>query len=163
VIRLVWSGQRGVRYEGRHYRLAGLHTGPTPAHEIGIWVGASGPRMLDLIGRKADGWVPSAPWAPLEALPAYLRRIDEAARRAGRDPSSIRRVYNLMGTIGPETGERFVGPVPSWVDELTNVARVGMDAFIFWPGGEDPVGQAESFASDVAPAIRAVDPNRSTD
>jgi alkanesulfonate monooxygenase SsuD/methylene tetrahydromethanopterin reductase-like flavin-dependent oxidoreductase (luciferase family) len=111
--------------------------------------------MLDLIGRKADGWVPSAPWAPPESLPGYLRRIDDAAARARRDPSSIRRVYNLMGSIGPATRERFVGPVSYWVDELTAVAGVGMDAFVFWPGGDDPVRQVESFASEVVPAVRA--------
>jgi alkanesulfonate monooxygenase SsuD/methylene tetrahydromethanopterin reductase-like flavin-dependent oxidoreductase (luciferase family) len=155
VMRLVWSGQRGVRYEGRHYRLSGLHTGPEPAHEIGIWVGAARPRMLDLIGRKADGWVPSAPWAPPEALPGYLKRLDEAAALAGRDPSSIRRIYNLTGSIGPTTGERFVGPVSFWVKELIEVARAGMDAFIFWPSPDDPVGQVEMFASSVVPAVRA--------
>jgi alkanesulfonate monooxygenase SsuD/methylene tetrahydromethanopterin reductase-like flavin-dependent oxidoreductase (luciferase family) len=154
VIRLVWSGNRGVRYEGRHYHLSGLHTGPKPAHEIGIWLGASGPRMLDLIGRKADGWVPSASWAPPEALPGYLRRIEDAATRAGRDPGSIRRVYNLMGSIGPETGERFVGPASLWVDELGRLADLGIDAFIFWPSGEDPPGQAQAFAADVVPAVR---------
>jgi alkanesulfonate monooxygenase SsuD/methylene tetrahydromethanopterin reductase-like flavin-dependent oxidoreductase (luciferase family) len=154
VIRLVWSGQRGVRYEGRHYRLTGLHTGPKPAHDMGIWVGAARTRMLDLIGRKADGWVPSAPWAPPESLPGYLRRIDDAAARAGRDPSSIRRVYNLMGSIGQPTGERFEGPVSYWVEELTGVARAGMDAFIFWPGGGDPMHQTEIFASEVVPVVR---------
>jgi alkanesulfonate monooxygenase SsuD/methylene tetrahydromethanopterin reductase-like flavin-dependent oxidoreductase (luciferase family) len=155
VIRLVWSGQRGVRYDGRHYRLAGLHTGPRPAHDIGIWVGASGPRMLDLIGRKGDGWVPSAPWAPPEDLPGYLGRIEDAATRAGRDPRSIRRVYNLMGAIGPATGERFTGPVSYWVDELAHTAELGMDAFIFWPSGQDRVGQVQTFAAEVAPAVRA--------
>ena len=155
VIRLMWSGERGVRYDGRHYRLAGVHTGPKPAHDIGIWVGAAGPRMLDLIGRKADGWVPSAGWAPPEDLPGYLRRIEDAAARAGRDPGSIRRIYNLMGSIGPATGERLVGPPPFWVDQLGGLAEIGMDAFIFWPGGEDPVGQAEAFAAEVAPAVRA--------
>lgn len=40
-------------------------------------------------------------------------------------------------------------------EELTGVARTGMDAFIFWPGGDDPVGQVEMFASDVAPLVRA--------
>ena len=153
VIRLVWSGARGVRYEGRHYQLSGLHTGPKPAHEIGIWVGASGPRMLDLIGRKADGWVPSASWAPPEDLPGYLRRIEDAATGAGRDPGSIRRVYNLMGSIGRETGERFVGPASMWVDQLGRLADVGIDAFIFWPGGEDPPGQVEAFAGEVVPVV----------
>jgi alkanesulfonate monooxygenase SsuD/methylene tetrahydromethanopterin reductase-like flavin-dependent oxidoreductase (luciferase family) len=155
VIRLVWSGDRGVRYEGRHYQLSGLHTGPKPAHDIGIWVGAGGPRMLDLIGRKADGWVPSASWAPPEDLPGYLRRIEEAAARAGRDARSIRRVYNLMGAIGPASGERFVGPAASWIDELARLSETGMDAFVFWPGGGDPVGQAEAFAAEVVPGVRA--------
>jgi alkanesulfonate monooxygenase SsuD/methylene tetrahydromethanopterin reductase-like flavin-dependent oxidoreductase (luciferase family) len=155
VIRLVWSGERGVRYEGRHYQLSGLHTGPKPAHDIGIWLGAGGPRMLDLIGRKADGWVPSASWAPPEDLPRYLRRIEDAATSAGRDPASIRRVYNLMGAIGPTTGERLVGPVSFWVDELGRLVETGMDAFIFWPGGEDPVAQTETFAVEVVPAVRA--------
>jgi len=155
VIRLMWSGERGVRYDGRHYRLAGVHTGPKPAHDMGIWVGAAGPRMLDLIGRKADGWVPSAGWAPPEDLPRYLRRIEDAAAGAGRDPGSIRRVYNLMGAIGPATGDRLAGPASFWVDQLGRLAEIGMDAFIFWPGGEDPVGQVEAFAGEVAPAVRA--------
>ncbi len=155
VIRLVWSGERGVKYEGRHYRLAGLHTGPRPAHDIGIWLGARGPRMLDLIGRKGDGWVPSMSWAPPEDLPGYLRQVEEAAARAGRAWGSIRRVYNLMGSIGPATGERFVGPASWWVDQLADLVAIGMNAFVFWPGGEDPIGQAEAFAADVVPAARA--------
>jgi alkanesulfonate monooxygenase SsuD/methylene tetrahydromethanopterin reductase-like flavin-dependent oxidoreductase (luciferase family) len=154
VIRLVWSGERGVRYDGQHYRLTGLHTGPRPAHDIGIWLGAGRSRMLELIGRKADGWVPSSPWAPPESLPGFLRRIDEAAGSAGREPSSIRRVYNLMGTIGPATGERFVGPVSYWTEELGGLAELGMDAFVLWPAGEDPIGQVEVFAAEVAPALR---------
>jgi alkanesulfonate monooxygenase SsuD/methylene tetrahydromethanopterin reductase-like flavin-dependent oxidoreductase (luciferase family) len=155
IIRLVWSGERGVRYEGRHYQVSGLHTGPKPAHDIGIWVGAGGPRMLDLIGRKGDGWVPSASWAPPEDLPGYLQRIEDAAAGAGRDPRSIRRVYNLMGEIGPPDGKPFVGPVSFWVDQLAALAETGMDGFIFWPGGDDPMAQAEAFAQEVAPALRA--------
>jgi alkanesulfonate monooxygenase SsuD/methylene tetrahydromethanopterin reductase-like flavin-dependent oxidoreductase (luciferase family) len=155
VIRLVWSGERGTRYDGRYYQLAGLHTGPKPAHDIGIWLGAGGPRMLDLVGRKGDGWVPSSPWAPPEALPGYLEKIERAAEAAGRDPGSIRRVYNLMGTIGSTAGERFVGPVSYWIDELSALVAIGIDSFIVWPDGEDRAGQIEAFAGEVAPAVRA--------
>lgn len=155
VMRLIWSGERGVRYDGRHYQLAGLHTGPKPAHDIGIWLGAGGSRMLDLLGRKADGWVPSSPWAPPDSLPSYLTKIESSARGAGRDPKAIRRVYNLMGTIASAVGERFVGPVSYWIDELSGLVEIGMDAFIFWPDGDDPVGQIEAFAGEVAPAVRA--------
>jgi alkanesulfonate monooxygenase SsuD/methylene tetrahydromethanopterin reductase-like flavin-dependent oxidoreductase (luciferase family) len=154
VIRMVWSGERGVRYDGRHYKLNGLHTGPKPAHDIGIWLGAGRPRMLELVGRKADGWVPSMSWAPPETLPGYLRQIEDAATAAGRDPGSIRRAYNLMGRIGPATGERFVGPASYWLDELARLIEMGMDTFVFWPGGEDPVSQAQAFAAEVVPAMR---------
>lgn len=154
VIRLIWSGERGVRYEGRHYQLAGVHTGPKPAHDIGIWVGASGPRMLDLIGRKADGWVPSASWAPPRDLPRYLRRIEEAAVGAGRDKEAIRCVYNVSGTIQPAQSGDFSGPVPYLVEELARIAGMGVDVFVFWPGGEDQLEQARLFAEEIVPALR---------
>jgi alkanesulfonate monooxygenase SsuD/methylene tetrahydromethanopterin reductase-like flavin-dependent oxidoreductase (luciferase family) len=44
IIRAMWSGARGVRYAGSYYQLDGLHAGPPPAHDVGIWIGASGPR-----------------------------------------------------------------------------------------------------------------------
>ncbi|MGA8921553.1 MAG: LLM class flavin-dependent oxidoreductase, partial [Candidatus Dormiibacterota bacterium] len=49
VIRLMWSGERGVRFAGEFYQLDGVHTGPAPAHPIGIWLGAYKPRMLSLV------------------------------------------------------------------------------------------------------------------
>src|SRR2546423_3277162 len=55
VIRLMWSGEKTVSYEGEHYTLEGLHPGPRPALEIGIWPGAYGPRMMRVVGRLADG------------------------------------------------------------------------------------------------------------
>lgn len=155
VIRRLWSGERNLRYEGRHYRLKGVHSGPVPAHDIGIWVGAGGPRMLSLIGRAADGWIPSSGWAPPERLAEMHERIDAAAHEAGRRPSDIRRLYNVSGKITDgDRGDLLEGPVPYWVDELTNLAvESGMDAFIFWPATE-PTAQLRRFADEVAPAVR---------
>jgi alkanesulfonate monooxygenase SsuD/methylene tetrahydromethanopterin reductase-like flavin-dependent oxidoreductase (luciferase family) len=154
IIRLVWSGERGVRFEGEHYRVAGLHTGPKPAHDMGIWVGAGGKRMLELIGRKCDGWVPSSGWAGRESLLAGNAAIDAAARVVGRDPRSIRRIYNVMGLIQPDRNREFEGPVSYWVERLTELATaVGIDTFIFWPA-EDEIAQIELFASEVIPAVR---------
>lgn len=154
IIRLVWSGDRGVRFEGKHYGVAGLHTGPKPVHDIGIWVGAGGPRMLRLIGQKCDGWVPSSSWAGRDRLLAGNGAIDEAAQAAGRDPRSIRRVYNLMGAIRPERGRDFEGPASYWVDTLSDLAtNVGVDTFIFWPS-EDELAQIEMFAAEVVSTVR---------
>ncbi len=162
VIRLLWSGQRNLRFEGRHYRLKGVHSGPVPAHDIGIWIGAAGPRMLNLVGRLADGWIPSAPRAAPERLPEMHERIDEAAQSAGRKPSDVRRIYNVSGRItSGESGGFLEGPASYWVEELTRFAvELGMDAFIFWPS-TDPTAQLQRFAGEIAPAVgRAVTMHR---
>jgi alkanesulfonate monooxygenase SsuD/methylene tetrahydromethanopterin reductase-like flavin-dependent oxidoreductase (luciferase family) len=153
VIRLIWSGERGRRYDGKFYRLAGVNTGPTPAHPIGIWVGAYGPRMLDLIGRKADGWVPSLrPGVTSDGLARGLEVIEEGASKSGRDPGSIRRVLNVGGLVTPAQGEGMVGPPAYWAEELSRLAAIGMDAFVFWPA-QDEERQVELFAAEVIPEV----------
>lgn len=156
VIRLMWSGQRSVRHDGDHYRIHGVHPGPAPAHDIGIWVGAYGPRMLALIGRVADGWIPSSGYLPPAELPARQAVIDEAAQAAGRDPSAIRRVYNVSGRITDGGSAGFLdGPATAWVETLTGLTLdEGMDTYVFWPS-EDPTAQLRRFAEDVAPQVRA--------
>src|SRR3954462_13674348 len=89
VIRLAWSDERSVSFDGEHYRLGGLEPGPPPAHRIGIWLGAYKPRMLRLTGRLADGWIPSFGYLKPDGLPEAQERIDDAARNAGRDPGAI--------------------------------------------------------------------------
>ena len=139
VIRLMWSGERGVRFEGKYYQLAGVHTGPAPAHPIGIWLGAYKPRMLSLVGRAADGWVPSLGYVQPADLLEGNRRIDEAAAAAGRDPRSIRRVLNAGADISSE--------------QLTSLTvENGMDTFVIG-GLEDPEA-LRWFASDIVPAVR---------
>lgn len=146
VVRLMWSAQRGARFEGKHYQLAGVNTGPAPAHPIGIWLGAYKPRMLALVGRAADGWVPSLGYAQPADLLEGNRRIDEAAAAAGRDPRSIRRILNAGADV----------PVELFTS-LT--VEHGMDTFVI--GGVEDPDALRWFAADVAPAVReAVDKAR---
>lgn len=157
VIRLMWSRQRSVRFEGEHYRLAGVKPGPAPAHDIGIWLGVGGPRMLKAVGRSADGWVVSHAYVGPEKLPEMHARIDAGAAETGRDPASVRRVYNLWGGItdGPPPGQGSLeGPVDLWVETLTElVLESGMDTFVLGPAG-DSAAQVELFAAEVVPAVR---------
>ncbi len=154
VIRLMWSGDRGLRYQGEHYELGGIHSGPVPVHDIEIWFGVYGPRACALLGRVADGWVPSLG----RMAPADLARrhevIDEAAVAADRDPGSIRRLLNVGGTITDGASEgHLVGPPSQWVDQLTELALVhGFDTFIYWPA-TDPVDQTNRFAT-LTPEVR---------
>jgi alkanesulfonate monooxygenase SsuD/methylene tetrahydromethanopterin reductase-like flavin-dependent oxidoreductase (luciferase family) len=152
VIRKIWSGDRNLRFEGEHYRLHGAHSGPVPAHPIGIWLGVTGPQALKLAGQVADGWVPSFR-GDLQKIADMTRRLDDAAAAAGRDPASIRRILNVNGVItdGASNG-MLQGPVNQWVDELTGLATTyGFDTFIFWGEGED---QLQRFAEQVVPAVR---------
>ena len=155
IIRLFWSGERSIAFEGKHYRVKGLHPGPPPAHEIEIWLGVGKPRSLALLGRAADGWVPSLTWARPELVPPMMHAIDEGARAAGRDPSEIRRLLNVSGKIvDGDVSELLVGPAEHWLETLTGLARdLGFDTFVFWPN-EEPEEQLERFATDVVPALR---------
>ena len=97
VLHALWLPGRTITLPGQYYPVTAA-TGPAPAHRIGIWLGAVGPQMLDVTGRQADGWI--APLATgYETKPAAQDRIDSAARAAGRDPASIRRVIQLVGAV----------------------------------------------------------------
>jgi alkanesulfonate monooxygenase SsuD/methylene tetrahydromethanopterin reductase-like flavin-dependent oxidoreductase (luciferase family) len=151
VIRHAWSGERAVRFAGEHYRLDGFQSGPVPAHPIGIWLGAYGPRMLRLTGRRADGWVPSLGFrdTTAEQLGAMDERVTAAAEEQGRDPAEIRRVWNVMEPVRAGDEERLAETLRS------HAARHGVDTFVVWPQGEDLEGQVERLAAVVAPAVRA--------
>jgi alkanesulfonate monooxygenase SsuD/methylene tetrahydromethanopterin reductase-like flavin-dependent oxidoreductase (luciferase family) len=166
IIRLMWNGERAVSFEGRYYRIRGVHPGPRPAHDIGIWLGAYKPRMLRLTGRLADGWIPSFGRTGPDALREDQRIIDEAAEQAGRDPAAILRLLNVGGTIAaageeagttaPRPGQSSVGlsgPPAFWQELLGELRGIGFQGFVFWPS-EPSAEQIELFANEVAPALR---------
>jgi alkanesulfonate monooxygenase SsuD/methylene tetrahydromethanopterin reductase-like flavin-dependent oxidoreductase (luciferase family)/FAD/FMN-containing dehydrogenase len=140
VIRGIWDAaeRRALRVEGDYYRVAGAKRGPAPAHEIPIWVGAYKPRMLRLVGRKADGWLPSLPYLQ----PGDLRRgnqlIDEAATAAGRDPREITRLLNVT-------------PRESADDLVSLALEEGVGTFIVM--GDD-ANALRRFATETVPEVR---------
>ena len=145
-----------VRGAGPIYPVPGYPPGPPPAHRVAIWIGAYRPRGLRLIGKVADGWVPSLGHMGPDAFRIASDRIDDAAYASGRDPDQIRRVYNLNGAITDgERGEGHLdGPVEHWIDTLSRwVEGIGVDTLIFWPPGPD-VASVERFAFEVVPAVR---------
>jgi alkanesulfonate monooxygenase SsuD/methylene tetrahydromethanopterin reductase-like flavin-dependent oxidoreductase (luciferase family) len=127
------------------------------------WLGSQGPQMLALTGRQSDGWVsPLSTYTPPFAVPGMQRRIDEAARDAGRQPADVRRIYNVVGTVGARGGPGLTGDLDTWVATLTDWAvDLGLDTFIYWPTTA-PAAQLEVFVGEVVPAVRqAVSARRS--
>jgi len=141
VIRLVWSGGRGLRFDGKFYQLAGLNAGPVPPHPIGIWLGAYRPRMLALVGRSADGWVPSLGYLNTQQMAEAVARVDDAAREAGRDPAAIRRVTNVAANLTADE-----------IAELT--LELGFDTFVVGGMQEDAEAELREFLENVAPKAR---------
>lgn len=90
VMRLLWETDGPVSFEGRFFRLdhARLDTEPYGGELPKIWVGAGGPRMLELTGRWGDGWVPPGTTTP-EDYARCLAILRASAERAGRDPAKI--------------------------------------------------------------------------
>lgn len=156
IIRAALNGQ-AIRIGTEHHHIAGYQAGPVPPKPVEIWVGSQQPKMLGVTGRVGDGWVsPLNIYVAPNEVPERQRIIDDAARAAGRDPRDVRRVYNVIGAIGPfRGGQGLVGPVDLWVDTLTEWAvDLGFDTFILWTI-TDPAAQLELFTSEVVPAVRA--------
>ena len=144
----VWAGKRG----------------PAPAHRIPIWIGAHRPRMQRLVGRKADGWLPSLGRLEPGALTAGNRAIDEAAVAAGRDPRETRRILNVSGEFATDTTDTTATtstststlhePSAHWVEVLGQLAvHDGIDTFVLF--SDDP-RTLEQFAEEVIPALREI-------
>ncbi|MEY9214536.1 LLM class flavin-dependent oxidoreductase [Thermobifida halotolerans] len=155
IIRGIWDAdeRRALRVEGRHHRVAGAKRGPAPAHDIGIWLGAYKPRMLRLVGRMADGWLPSASYlSDLGDLARGNAVIDEAAAGAGRSPDAIRRLLNINGVFARSNNGFLNGPVEQWVEELAELALDdGVSVFVL---GADHPETIQRFGEEVAPAVR---------
>jgi alkanesulfonate monooxygenase SsuD/methylene tetrahydromethanopterin reductase-like flavin-dependent oxidoreductase (luciferase family) len=153
VIRALWAADGDVRFDGTHYQLAGTVSGPRPAHRMSIWTGAYQPRMLRLVGRAADGWVPSSPYLPPERLGEANRIIDDAAAEAGRSPRDVVRLYNIAGTFAPAGTGFLNGPPGTWVQQLAELTlSQGVSVYLLYlAGSADLIRQ---FAAEVAPAVR---------
>ena len=156
VIRGIWDKGNPERLvvDGRRHRVNGAKRGPAPAHDVAIWVGGLKPRMLRLIGEKADGWLPSLAYLKgMEQIDESNARIDEAASAAGRDPRDVRRLVNIGGQFTAQPSDRLlVGPPSQWAEQLATLAlEHGLSAFIVV--GDDP-NQLALFGQEVAPATR---------
>jgi alkanesulfonate monooxygenase SsuD/methylene tetrahydromethanopterin reductase-like flavin-dependent oxidoreductase (luciferase family) len=149
ILRGFWDGERSLRFEGEHYRVSGARPGPAPAHRIGIWVGAYGPRMLRLTGRLGDGWLPSLGGDNYLAPDDALRMqgvVDDAARAAGRKPGDVERAVNVMALDGDPR---------EWPGRLARIASdLRFTTLLVGVPGDDPVGFVRRLGEDVAPRVR---------
>lgn len=130
--RSCWSGTP-PRFESDSYSLpADVICLPTPVQEIPLLVGGHSPVALRRAGRIGDGWLGQQSLNEMDpgALRVEVEAIAEAARRAGRDPRSLRHVLRIVDSAGrPEEVARH----------LPDLAGAGIEEVIVdvdWSAGE---------------------------
>ncbi len=156
VIRGMWS-EPEFTYTGRHFRIENARLEPKPETPIPIWLGVYGKRALTLVGRLADGWIPSMGFAPPERVTALRDRVRRSAEAAGRDPDSLTYAYNIPVLVqeGARDPQRrtLAGAPEEIARRLTELVALGFNELNLWPRG-DRVNGRERLASEVVPLVR---------
>jgi probable F420-dependent oxidoreductase len=94
LLRALWTDDV-VNFQGRWHQVTHAGINPLPVQRpIPIWLGVGGrenptpdDRVLRRVARLSDGWFPQ--FVPDDAGRATLAKVQEFAKEAGRDPSSI--------------------------------------------------------------------------
>lgn len=96
-LKAVW-GPDPVEYHGKYFHLEPAYIGPKPIQQPHppILVGAFVPKALDRAGRLADGFTGCC--APVDAMISMMNAVKEAARKRGRDVSTMSTVMRCLVT-----------------------------------------------------------------
>jgi phthiodiolone/phenolphthiodiolone dimycocerosates ketoreductase len=150
VIRLLWESEGPVDFTGQFYRLshARLDTEPFEGRHPRIWIGASGPRMLEITGRHADGWWPAGAWSP-EDYANKLRAVRDSAERCGRDPLAIVPAFAWMCLIGDDAELAEILEAPLVKSLVLQIPAGILEA----RGFEHPMGPRWRGYQDIDPGV----------
>ena len=155
ILRGLWSTS-SFTLTGQHFRTEGATIEPKPDHPIPLWLGVFGNQMLDLVGRKADGWLPTYQFLEPEQAYQKLERIQRVADHAGRSPDEITYGYNVPVLIeeGAVTNRwHIAGSARKVAGQLATLVRHDFTFLNVWPVGEATI-QRERLARDVLPIVR---------
>jgi probable F420-dependent oxidoreductase len=139
IIRRLLAGER-VTFAGDFEQVADAVLLPAPARRVPLMVGSNGPRMLAATLPHVDAW---NTWFDdfgnnAEGFAALNATIDEATRRAGRDPSAITRSACVLVVLDRASAERELpdavapleGPPAAIAAGLRELADAGADEAI---------------------------------
>ncbi len=94
LMRRLWREDR-VSFAGEYYKTQNATIYDCPASGIPLYVAAGGPQMAKYVGRVADGFICTSGKGEALYKDQLLPALEEGARAAGRDPSSIDRLIEV--------------------------------------------------------------------
>ena len=112
LLRRLWT-EESVTFHGAYEHVTGAGLAPLPVQRpIPVWFGAASPPAYRRAGRLADGWFPQVPPGP--RLDEARALVEQAAREAGRDPSSM----GMEGRVswGEGGAETLTHHIQKWRD-----------------------------------------------
>ncbi|HJZ46650.1 MAG TPA: LLM class flavin-dependent oxidoreductase [Roseiflexaceae bacterium] len=151
----LWSSS-GFSYAGQHFQTEGATLEPKPSHPIPIWLGVFGDRMIELVARKANGWIPTYQFLAPEQAYRKLERIRKVAEDAGRKADEITFAYNvpvLVDEGSSASRSQIAGSAEALARQLADLVRHDFTVLNLWPGGVAEI-QREMLAKKVLPAVR---------
>lgn len=148
VIRLLWSTDQPIDFEGRFFKLkkAVLGLRPYGQKPPPIWLAAMGPRMLDICAHYADGWVPT--FMSVEEYGQKMARIMELAKDYGRDTSQFQGslfTYIVVDQDHAECHRILENPI------IKNYAMIAPNELFAKYGVEHPLGPQYNGLRDYIP------------
>lgn len=152
ILRRAWTGER-FSFQGRAFSFDQVQVTPRPARVPGppIYLGGSVEAAIQRAGRIADGYIRTR-GAGVEAMRSDLHVALEAARRAGRDPSTFRfaQLQNVFVWDG-------AGGRTAW-DVVAPFVPNQLGVYGGWAAGSDTPGQGFFYAPPDEAVMRRLTP-----
>jgi probable F420-dependent oxidoreductase len=140
----IWT-KDPVEHHGKFYELPKSFINPKPVRKPHppIYLAAFAPAALKRLARVANGWNPVA--IPVDGMAQMFAGIQQMAKEAGRDPSSLEMIVraNVHITTDPLPEGRFIfsGTFEQVVQDVAACKGIGAHEVIFdptfSPGGQD--------------------------
>jgi len=136
VLKAIWT-TNPAEFHGKFYQLpkSCINHKPVQKPHPPIYMAAFAPAALKRVATMADGWNPVA--IPPDGMAQMFGSIQQMAKEAGRDPSSLRMVVraNLEISDKPLSKERmiFTGTLEQIEEDVLACKRIGAHELFFDP------------------------------
>ena len=134
VLKAIWT-TNPVQYEGKFFRVPESYISQKPVQKPHppVYLAAFAPPALKRLATMADGWNPVA--IPVAGMAQMFGAVQQMAKEAGRDPSSLAMVVraNLHITDKPLGAERgiFAGTLGQIREDAQACAKIGVHELIY--------------------------------
>ena len=136
VLKAIWTTDP-VEYRGKFYQIPKSYIGPKPVQKPHppIYLAAFAAPALKRLATMADGWNPVA--VPIEGMKQMFAAIQQMAKEAGRDPSSLKMIVRANLEISDKPlGEKrmiFTGTMEQIREDVSACQRIGAHEVFFDP------------------------------